>query len=316
MKTFKKDYSIPQEILYTICIAAWKLCSQNLAKFMALKAFYTEAFIADAVLAIQNAKKLPETVETISARKEARINLIKATRQVLANWQVLKVYITKAYDEKMVKTKLVAAGASTFRKASVDNWTAVRSLIDTANTFIANELNSLTANENMPADFQTTFKTAGDSCIALSVIYTHVNMEKEIATSIKTKANNAVYASLMEMLKDGQQIFKENAEMKKQFTFRYLVSKQRGEHSASLKGKIVNNLNMPVAGAVIVSQDEKYMATTDSKGQYQIKRIAAGTYTFTISCSGYETIVETITCTAGIASRGDFEMTGILKKVA
>lgn len=216
----------------------------------------------------------------------------------------------------MVKTKLIAAGSSVFRKASVDNWTAVRSLIDTANTFIANNLDSLMASENMPADFQTTFKAAGDNCIALSVIFAHINMEKEIATSIKTKANNGVYARMIEMLKDGQQIFKDNAEMKKQFTFRYLVSKQRGEHPARLRGRIVNTLNIPVEGAVIMSQDERYTATTDSKGQYHIRRIAAGTYTFTISCAGYETIVAAITCTAGIASRGDFEMTGILKKVA
>jgi hypothetical protein len=316
MKTFKKHYSIPQEILYTICVAAWKLCSRNLAKFTTLKAFYTEAFIADAVQGIQDAKKLPESVQTISARKEARINLIRATRQVLANWQVLKVYIAKAYDEKMVKTKLVAAGASLYSKASVDNWTAVRSLIDTANTFITNNLDDLMASENMPADFQTTFKAAGDNCIALSVIFAHINMEKEIASSIKSRANNAVYARLIEMLKDGQQIFRDNAEMKKQFTFRYLVSKQRGEHSASFKGRIFNNLNMPVADAVIVSQDDKYRATTASKGQYHIKRIAAGTYTFTITCDGYEPIVQNITLTAGTATRGDFQMISILKKVA
>jgi len=316
MKTFKKNYGIPQEILYTICVAAWKLCSQNMAKFRALKAFYTDAFIADAVQAIQNAKKLPESRETISAKKEARINLIRATRLVMANWQVLKVYITKAYDDKIVKTKLLAAGASLYPKASMDNWTAVRSLIETANTFIANNLDSLTANENMPADFQATFKAAGDSCIALSVIFAHINMEKEMATSIKTKANNAIYASLMEMLKDGQQIYKDNAEMKKQFTFRYLISKHRGERPASLKGRIVNDLKMPVAGAVIASQDQKYTAATDSKGLYHINRIAAGTYTFTITCFGYDPIVQSITFTAGTASRGDFEMTAILKKIA
>lgn len=316
MKKNEKTYSIPQEILYTVCFAAWNLCSQNLLKFSAFKAFYTKAFISGAIKSVQAAKQLPEALQTIAERKEARINLISATRQVRSNWQVLKVYIIKAFEESLVKTKLDAAGAALYAKASVDNWSAVRSLIDTANTFIAGNLDELTANGNMPADFQTTFKDSGDVCIDLSVIYAKVNMEKEAATSIKVDANNAIYASAIEMLKDGQQIFKDDMMMKRQFTFNYLVKMHRGEGSASLKGYIVNNLNQPVAGAVVLSQDQKYTATTDAKGYYRISRIAEGTYTFTISCPGYVPIVHTITFAAGIAKKGDFEMTNTLKKVA
>ncbi len=316
MKPNKKMYSIPQQVLYTVCVAAWKLCGLNLLNFSTLKAFYTEAFVASALQAVEDAKQLPESLETIGARKEARINLMNATRKVLRNWQVLKVYITKAFDENLVKTKLQVAGASLFPLASVDNWTAVKNLIDATNAFIANNLDLLVANDNMPADFQNTFKTAGDSCSAAYVIYAHVNMEKETATSIKLDANNFIYTSVMEMLKDGQQIFNEDPIMKKKFTFSYLVSMNRGERPASLRGKIVNNLNIPVAGAVITSQDLKYTATTDSKGQYHINRIAAGTYTFTITCSGYNPLVEIITFAAGTASKGYFELTTVLKKVA
>ena len=316
MKQKKMTYSTPQEILYTVCIAAWDLCSQNLAKFNSLKAFYTKAFITSAVKAVQAAKQLPESRQTIAGRKEARVNLAIATRQVRNNWQVLKVYITKAFDESIVKTKLDAAGAALYHKASVDNWSAARSLIDTANIFIAANLTELTANGNMPADFQATFKAAGDACIALSVIYSKANMEKEVATSTKVEANNAIYASVIEMLKDGQQIFKDDAIMKRQFTFNYLVKMHRGEGSASLRGYIVNSLNQPIAGAVILSEDQKYTGTTDAKGYYRITRIAEGTYTFTITCPGYTAIVHTTTFAAGKASRGDFRMTNTLKKVA
>jgi len=316
MKKNKKNYGIPQEILYTVCVAAWKLCGQNLPSFTALKAFYSETFVANALQAVNDAKQLPEILTTISARKVARIHLIKDTRKVLANWQVLKVYITKAFDEKLVKTKLHAAGASLYPRASVDNWTAVRSLIEAANTFIASNLDALTANENMPTEYLNTFKTADDNCVAAYIIFSHINMEKETATSIKIEANNAIYMNVIEMLKDGQQIFKEDEIMKRKFTFNYLVSMNRGERPASLKGIIVNNLNMPVAGAVILSQDQKYTATTGNKGKYHINRIAAGTYSFTINCPGYSPLVQVITFAAGKASKGDFEMTNVMKKVA
>jgi hypothetical protein len=316
MKSKKCKYSTPQEILYSVCLAAWNLCSQNLSRFSALKAYYTEAYIASAVQAVQDARQLPESLQSIAARKEARIKLQKATRQVQANWQLLKVYITKAFAESMVKTKLDAAGAALYSKASLDNWSAVRNLIDVANTFIANNLAELTANENMPADFQATFNADGDDCIELSVILSTVNMEKEMATSTKVNANSAIYASVMRMLKDGQQIFKDHPAMKKQFTFNYLVSKYRGEGSASLKGRIINSLNLPVEGAVITSQDLKYTATTGKKGQYRITRIAAGTYIFTVSCPGYEPIEQTITFAAATASKGDFTLANVMLKVA
>ena len=316
MKSINNSYSTPQEILYTVCLDAWNLCSQNLQKFSSLKVYYTPAFITSAVEAVQAAKQLPESRQTIAGRKEVRINLVNTTRQVLSNWQVLKIYITKAFEESMVKTKLDAAGAALYARASLNNWSAVRSLIDTANIFIASNLTELTANGNMPADFQTTFKAAGDACIDLSVIYFKANMEKEVATSIKVGANNAIFASVMEMLKDGQQIFRDDATMKRQFTFNYLVKMHRGDGSASLKGYIVNSLNQPVAGAVILSQDQKYTGATDEKGYYRISHIAGGTYAFTITCPGYTPIVQTITFAADTATRANFEMIDALKKVA
>jgi len=316
MKKVKRMYGIPQEILYTVCLAAWKLCSENLQKFSALKAFYTEAFIATAVQAVRDARQLPESRETIAARTVARIKLQDATRQVQTNWQLLKAYIIIAFEPNMVKTKLTAAGSDLYPRASLDNWSAVRSLIETANLFIAGNLAELMANENMPADFQTTFKANGDTCIELSEIFSKININKEMATGIKIDANCAIYSSAIKMLKDGQQIFKDDANFKKQFTYRYLVSRYRGEGSASLKGYIVNNLKLPVEGAVIVSQDQKYIATTNSKGHYHIRRIAAGTYTFTVTCPGYEPVEQSITFVAATASKGDFELTNVMLKVA
>jgi hypothetical protein len=316
MKRTKSNNGVPQEILYSVCLAAWNLCSQNLAKFTALKAFYTEAFIDQALAAVQAAKDLPQIVQTLAYRKEARINLVNATKQVQANWQLLKLYINKAFAEDIVRARLDGAGAAFYVKASADNWSAVRSLIDTANAFIANNLGDLMANDNMPADFQTKFQADGNSCIELSVSHARLNIEKEMATNRKVEANNTIYASTIEMLKDGQQIFKDNAAAQKQFTFSYLVSIYRGERSASLKGYVVNYLGLPIEGASVVSADQKYAAITDDKGYYCITRIAEGAYTFSVTCTGYVPQMQQITFTAGTASRSNFELTNKMKQVA
>ncbi len=316
MKETKSQYSTPQEILYSVCLAAWNLCSDNIKRFTALKAFYTEVFIANAMAAVQAAKQLPESRQTLAARKEARINLVNGTRQVQANWQLLKVYITKAFAKDLAKTKLEAAGSALYVKASIDNWSAVRSLIDTANTFITNNLDALMANDNMPETFPVVFSENGTSCINLSILFAQVDMEKEMATILKVDANNTVYAGAIEMLKDGQQIFKDDAAVKKQFTFSYLVSLYQGDGSANLKGYIVNTLNQPIEGVVVQTQDMKYTATTNDKGYYRISRIAEGTYIFNVTCPGYSPLVQVITFAAGTASKGDFAMENQLMKVA
>lgn len=316
MKDFKRVFGTSQEILYTICITAWNLCSNYLSQFANLKAYYTADFIAASILAVQDAKAMPSTVQTVTDRKAARIALVTSTKQVQANWQLLKVYIMKAYDKSMVQTKLDAAGASFYNKASVDNWSGVRSLIDAANTFIAANLGGLMANENMPATFQTKFQNDGDSCINLSGIFFALNMQKQMATSAKIDANNVIYSSVIEMLKDGQQIFKDDAAIKKLFTFSKLASVYQGEGSASLRGRIINNLNMPVEGATVTSRDQKYAATTNAKGHYRITRIAEGSYAFTISCPGYTPVDQVIAFTAGTASTANVELANAMKKVA
>ncbi|HXS57695.1 MAG TPA: carboxypeptidase-like regulatory domain-containing protein, partial [Hanamia sp.] len=211
---------------------------------------------------------------------------------------------------------LQAAGKSLYKKATLYNWSAVRSLADTGNIFIAEHLDALTANGNMPAGFQTTFATAGERCMSLSESFLHIKMDKEAATQKKIDANSAIYRSVIEMLKDGQQIFRNDPAAKRQFIFNHLVSMQRGEGSASLKGCIVDSLNQPVEGVLLQSQDQKYTDITDSNGNYRIGRIAAGTHTFLIAGAGFHSIWHTITLAAGPGNKADFTLEKQMQRVA
>ncbi|HTM97910.1 MAG TPA: carboxypeptidase-like regulatory domain-containing protein, partial [Pedobacter sp.] len=239
-----------------------------------------------------------------------------AAKQVHANWQLLKLYITKAFAADMVQAKLNAAGAALYARKSFDNWSALRCLIDIANSFITDNLVALTANDNMPEDFRAKFQNDGSNCIEHSMIFTQAKMDKQMATSAKAKANNSIYTSAIEMLKDGQQIFKGDAATKKQFTFSYLVSIYQGEGSASLKGYVVNEFNLPIEGVTVMSADQKYSAITDAKGYYRITRIAEGTYVFNVTCAGFIPLTQQITFIAGTAARGDFELVNEMKRVA
>ena len=99
---------------------------------------------------------------------------------------------------------------------------------------------------------------------------------------------------VIEMQKVGQQLYKADAVIKKQFTFSELVSVYWGHGSASLRGRVVINLIQPVQGVSRITAYQKYFTTTNAYGQYCIARVADGTCIFTFSSPGYMTVEQVI----------------------
>jgi hypothetical protein len=107
----------------------------------------------------------------------------------------------------------------------------------------------------MPADFQTTFSADGDSFIKVSAAYFDATVEKKQFTARKQEAFNAIYESLITMLKDGQQIFAEDKVAKEQFVFEQLKAPYKGG-SASLIGTITNDNTSQLRALLILQQME------------------------------------------------------------
>ena len=315
MRKSQKLFSSSQEILYLVCAAAWNLCSQFLSEFTAFRAVYTPEYITAALQAVQDAQSLPSSQQRSGGRTLARIAAVNAMAAVQADWQNLKTYITNAFDKDQVKTKVMIAGGSFYSKVSAGNWGAAHSLIDAANAFIADNLDVLTADGNMPAGFQATFQAHGLEFIEASAAYANATVEKKQFAGEKSEANNDIYQQVMTMLKDGQQIFADNKVAREQFVFERLKAIYKGG-SASLIGYITNANNLGIEGATIISADGVYKATTNKKGYYKISRIAEGTYTFTISCPGYAPLDQSITFTAGVKSKADATLINTMKKAA
>ncbi len=311
-----KIYGCTKELLYTICLACWNSCSNYQTVFAAFKALYTPEFIADALQNVKDAQALPDSRQAIAARAAARINLIEAADAVKVNWQKLKAYITQAYSKEVAPAMLEGAGASLYKKVSGDNWSAIRSLIDAANSFMSQNLSALTDNENMPASFPEVFQSAGGDFLELSVTYFNIDNAKKMAVTQKTDANNAIYESVISMCKDGQQIFKEDVAIKNLFVFEQQLAIRKGAGSASLSGYIKNDAQLPVIGALIASNELGYQAFTNDKGYFSIKRLVAGDYTISVSFPGYSPVEQQVSLTAGVGSKMNLILANAMKKVA
>jgi len=150
----------------------------------------------------------------------------------------------------------------------------------------------------------------------LSANFFAIDSEKKMLVKQKTDANNAVYESVISILKDGQTIFKEDAAVKGLFVFDQQLVTHRGASSASFGGYVKNESRMPVVGASVVFNELGYEAVTGSKGYFSIKQMAAGDYTFTISFPGYTPVVQQVSLTAGVAAKLDVTLINAMKNVA
>src|SRR6056297_178657 len=76
----------------------------------------------------------------------------------------------------------------------------------------------------------------------------------------------------------------------------------------SIKGLVNNTENMPLAGANIILPKLERGATTNSRGEFQINQLPAGSYKIVVKFIGYEPKTKNITIKSGETSHLQFEL--------
>ncbi|HRE38931.1 MAG TPA: hypothetical protein PK092_10860 [Chitinophagaceae bacterium] len=209
-------YNCSQQDLYTIARLGWHSCSQYLTAFQQFSPVYTPAYIDAALAQVDAAQNLPgrkETTRTLLAQVKQQAS------QCFRLWQLLKRYITKAFPQDELSIRLSAAGAQQYRKAYRGSWQHCTQLLQDAQAFINNHQGGLLANNIMPPSFPSAFSNAAAVYHSLLKDYYASSQLSEVDTQAKILANNAVHRQLMQMLADGQHIFKRNTAVKHLFTF-------------------------------------------------------------------------------------------------
>ena len=253
MKHTQKKYDTSQEIFYTVCDAGWNLCTQYLADFAKLKAFYTQEYINNARETLKAAKECDSSNSGIQNIKQLRIKMVKAAREVQYKWQTLKLYINAAYAPQFAEINLTAAGARLYKKSSADNWGSMFALTDAAQVFMRGHFDELTARQNMPADFPADFKAVANRFLVIATEFFKAKTDSGLITYSKLQANNIVYDALISMLKDAQVIFHYRPEIKKQFVFSNMVAAYEKKNTA--KKNTARAGTRPVFNVTIISND-------------------------------------------------------------
>jgi Carboxypeptidase regulatory-like domain len=299
----KKTFSCSQQELYTVCNIGWQSCNQYLGQFSDFKARYTAPYIEGRQEEIAEAANLPDAQARAAQSEILRIQLEEKAATCLSNWQKLKRYILDAWQPNLQKPNLEAAGQNYYSKAGENNWEAVASLVQSGSTFISTNSATLQANENMPASFQVTFDNAKAAFTENHQEFIESEQAKVLATETKMLANNNIHAKVMAMFMDGQELFKDNEALKKQFVFEQVLTLASGTGSAGLKGTISDaNTETPVVGAIVTILPTGRTTASDEEGKYHFTQLAADEYAVTITAEGYQSFSADQTINTGVTS--------------
>lgn len=288
------NYPCTQQELYTISRLGWQSCTQNLPAFTAFKPRYTASYITTQTTSIDDAQALPSEQARNAIAESLRIQLSESNRNLLTLFQGLKRYITDAFPPSLLKPEFEAAGQKDYEKASQNNWDSAQGLYTSANQYITDKLVILTANQNMPPTFKVTFDTARTQFNILHQEFLDAEETATIAAETKVIANNTIYDTLINMFLDGQEIFRKEDAIRKQFTFSDLLYLVSGAGTAGVRGTITDSITtMPISQAEINIIESGDTFITPDTGKYQISPMASGSYTIKIEAPAY--IPQTIT---------------------
>jgi hypothetical protein len=284
-----RTFNCTQQELYSVCNLGWQSCQQQLPAFADFKARYTAAYITQMLAQVATAQNMPDAQARNADREGLRIQLTQQLQACLGNWQRLKRYIADAFTLDLQKPNLEAAGQKYYTQAANADWEAAQALLVSGSNFIANKLAQLTAAQNMPASFQAGFDEVKQQYEALYLQFVQSEEAARVETENKVIANNDIHAKLMNMFLDGQEIFKDNEALKRQFTFEQVLLLVSGPGAAGLKGMVTDSVTgSPLANVQVSLLPGGRIATSNNDGHYAFAQLSANSYTVLFAAAGYQ----------------------------
>jgi hypothetical protein len=284
-----KIYRCTQPELYAVCARGWENCSQQLEKFSSFKNKYSVAFVESRKKEIENVSLMYDHHQRSARRENSRRELKACTEAALLSWRKLRSYILETWPVEEQGACLKSAGYPYYKEAYTFKWEACTSLLDNAQTFIADNSVRLLAN-HMDQAFPQEFSIVNQAFKTAYNAYFNSVEKASVGTSEKNQVNNVLYKDLMNMFADAKMIFAKHPDILRKFMFDTLLSFVSGPGTAGIKG-VVSNGKTPsteIVGLLVTIQETDDSVNAEEDGTYRFSHMAAGTYTLLAEAPGYK----------------------------
>ena len=287
----QNKYSCTQAELYAVARTGWNSYIEFLPSFTAIRGYYVATYASTALAFIDTVEAMPNEQARYAQVEVLRTQLITLADQCLHQWQILKRYITTSFPEPAIKPRLEEAGGNYYPKAANYNWEILRLLNVQAANFLTTHNAALIAGDNMPPTFPTTYSTAATAYAAKMQEFLDAEEIAQLDTQNKIIANNTIYDTLINMFKDGQEIFENDTAIRRQFTFTEVLYLISGAGTSGLRGIITHELTqLPIPDVTITVVENGKTTITNQEGKYRLAPLASGMYTLLIEATGYHPI--------------------------
>lgn len=313
----KQLFTCSQQELLIVAIMGWKSFKARLKDFSEFKAKYKESTFTDNEKLIAEAELMPNEKARTLLHQALFDDLVKEKPVWLNLFQRQKRYIADAWVGKNIDPYLEAAGQNYYEPASNNNWESLKSMFTAMRNFIVLYKAELMENENMPDSFETKVTEAQTDFKELYEEFLDKKRVAGVLRNARVVKLNLVYSNLISMFKDGQDIFNDNPQERKNFIFDELLKTVSGSGQAGLTGLVKDAVTgFAIPGVTVLIYEKERSATTDAEGRYEMLSVAAGFYQIIVSKKGYETLtVEDHEIKVGTVGRLEVKLTPLVAAV-
>jgi Carboxypeptidase regulatory-like domain len=305
-------YPCSQSDLIVVVKTGINSCTEHLSRLTAFSPMYTNAYFEGFLTEVDAADALPDEAARRTNSEMLRLELVGLNRDCCNLWQLLKRYISKTYTGEALALQLGSAGQGYYTKAINQNWPSTRSMLVSASQYLVKNKDKLLENNNMPPDFPTQLTNALQEYAILLTNYEGSKEDILVATQAKIVALNGSYKKLIGVLLDGQELFKNEEPIYKQFVFDEIWSRVSGPGLAGIRGQVTQEgTKLPVKDAIVSLSDFPGTALTDEQGNYLINA-PSGQYTVTIIADGFiSRLIEKFNIEIGTVSKLEIALTPV-----
>lgn len=309
----KRPYPGTQQNLYSYSTKIWENYLNRLADFSAYRAAFTQQLGDDALSFIAATEAMPSYEALRAEHSMARNKLVADNDAVLGACRQLFDFIAKAFVVADQPGLLMAAGKGYYKGAANFAWDKTATMIRMATTFMKDKGTKLMENDNMPATFPGEFKLLADAFTAQRQLFKVKESEATLAILEKANANNKVYASLSEMTKSADAIYRKNRVALREFTIQQVLKTVRGISPSGIKGRVFQDEHKTPLGNVLVydKNDPARFTHTNQDGRFELK-YPAGSLTAVFEAEGFQPLEVTKKVSVGTMSPTRIVLSAVL----
>lgn len=217
------QYNESMAVLYAALNIVWDSQAENETEFIAENTLYTPGLSVTRKAAIAAAQALPDGQARGTEAEVLRIGLTEKLDEVLAKWNSLDGYVSRAFTGEYYKPRIDEAGKPYYAKAANENWEYVSQLLVSMTNFLAAHGPVLVSNGGMPPGFDISVASVKTAFDALYSDFKDAQQDSYAQTDAKINANNAIYRDGRLMMEDGKRIFRKNAAVRDRFVWERVV---------------------------------------------------------------------------------------------